>query len=252
MQMEEFLKIKEELIAKVIEFEGLERKISLLNQSYFIEFHEELEQQRYLQYENDYLIKAIAMHSDGKSEEEIKDFLNQCKKEFSRHIQEFRQQYRLALDMERVCSKYSQLDFESVDKAFVDYCSEHHPLVQAYSTEDERKVYQALITVYRLGNIEGFKNLLKESEHVFSSTEVLESEYEDISRIYKESLDQMKKVIQELTSSFPLNKESMFYDEALFTREHIALREKNYQSREMNQALQKDFQLHFSFPFTLS
>lgn len=252
MQKDEFLKLKQELINKVIEFEGLERKISLLSQSYSIEFHQELEQQRYLQYENDYLIKAIAMHADGKTEEEVKEFLNQCKKEFSSHMQGFYQQYRLALDMERICSKYTQLDFESVDQEFIQYCSQYHPLIKAYSTEDERKVYQALITIYRLGNLEGFRNLLKESEHVFSSTEVSADEYESIAKIYKESLEQMDGVIQKLTSPFPLNKEQMFYDDALITREHIYLREKNYQNKEMNQSLQRDFELSFSFPFTLS
>ena len=246
-----FEQTKQELISLVIEFEKTERKIHFLNNVYYLQFYTELEQQRYLQCENDYLVKAIALKSEGKTIEEVKNFLEQCRKEFSTQIQSFYRQHQTALEMERLSKSYKKEDLDKVDEEFEWYCANYHPLVKAHSTEAERNVYVSLVALYRVGNVMGAKNFLKESRSLFTSTEVLENEKEKLIQLYQESISHLKEMISKAKDSFPLNKENIFYDENLLTREEIYLREKNYTSRDMNKALQEDFKQHFSFEFTL-
>ncbi|MDE6655520.1 MAG: hypothetical protein K2J85_00845, partial [Anaeroplasmataceae bacterium] len=251
MYAEEFMKIKNELIELVIEFEQTERKINLLSNAYMLEFYEELQQQRYLLSENDYLIKAIAMKNDGKSKEEIKAFLEDCRKQFSANMQGFYTQYRMAQELGKKASNLSENDMNNMDEAFIEYCSVHHPLIKAHSTPEDRSFYSTLIMLYRMGNVMGFKKFLKECKFKYSSHEITEEEYNNIAKLYLESIDNLKEISQKKKQEFPLNKEDIFYKEELLTRELMYLREKNYKAREMNKALQADFKLHFSFEFTL-
>lgn len=247
-----FEQTKQELINLIIEFENTERKISILNNLYYLRFFKELEQQRYLQYENDYLIKAIAMKSDGKAENEIKEFLEQGKKEFSSKMQAFYRQYQTAQQMEQFSNKkYTKGDFEKTDEKFEWYCANHHPFIKAQCTDFEKVLYSSLIFSYRLGNIAGVNKLLEENQESLSPTEVLESEKESLIQIYQKTIFDIKEMLSKTKEVFPLNKENIFYDDSLLTREEIYLREKNYQAREMNKAIHQDFQQHFSFEFTL-
>lgn len=251
MTFEKFSEIKNELINVVLEFEQTERKIRFLNSSYFLEFYSELEQQRYLQYENDFLIKAIAMSSDGKPEVVIKAFLDQCKKEFETQMQNFYRQHQLAKEMEHQISMLNKEDIERLDSEFKEYCSLHHPLVNVYATIIEKNLYSTLVSLYRLGNISGYKNFIKEFSSSFTTVEIPVEEYEDVAKIYQDTILHLKDVLQQKKQEFPLNKEDIFYKEELLTRELMYLREKNYQAREMNKSLQEDFKLHFTFEFSL-
>lgn len=251
MDLNLFEQTKQELINLVIEFEKTERKKSILNNLYYLHFFKELEQQRYLQYENDYLIKAIAMKSDGKEENEVKEFLEQCRKEFSSNMQAFYRQYQIAQQFERFSKNYTKEDFEKNDEKYEWYCANYHPLIKVHCTASEQVLYSSLNFLYRLGNITGVNNLLEENQKTLSSTEVLDSEKENLLQIYQKTISDIKETLSKTKDDFPLNKENVFFDDNLLTREEIYLREKNYQVREMNKAIQKDFQQHFSFEFTL-
>ena len=251
LNLEEFTSIKNKLIDFVIDFEQTERRIFFLNNAYLLNFHEELEQQRYLQYENEYLIKAIAMDVDGKTEEEVKTFLEGCRKEFEAHIHHFQRQYQTALEYEKQIVNYVKEDIEQNDQEFISYCSIHHPLVKAYSTELERTIYSSLSMLYRTGNITGFKNVMKECSGSFTSPEISSDDYEKIAQLYQETIEHLNSIKQQRDTIFPLNKADIFNKEELITRELMDLREKNYQDREMNKSIQADFKLHFSFEFSL-
>lgn len=251
MNLDVFNQTKQELIQLIIEFEATERKINVLNNTYHLHFHKELEQQRYLQYENDYIVKAIAMKADGKTEEEVKSFLEECRKEFSLNIQAFYRQYQLALEMEKQSKTYTKEDLEKVDQDFKMYCSIHHPLVKAHSTTMERNIYASLIALYRAGNVVGFKNLLKEMEPSFTSPEIEETEIENLISLYKDSIEHLKEILAKSKEVFPITKENIFFNDQLLTREEMYLREKNYKAREINKALEKDFKSQFTFEFSL-
>lgn len=251
MTREEFLSLKEELTNVVVEYEILQRKSSFLNNSYILQFKEELEKQRYLLFENDYLTKAIAKQGEKEDIEEIKKYLDDCKREFAVQIQAFHQQVQQAEEMEKRCSHYHAKDIENLDRDFIEYCKLYHPVIKAHTTENERNLYNVLVVVYRLGNIAGFKALLNENKDVFTSQAVTEEEYDVIAKFYLQSLQNLKGLLYELKNSFPLNKEIIFSDDEAFTKEYMYLREKNYAAREMNKSLHKDFILNFSFDFEL-
>lgn len=251
MTREEFLSLKEELTNVVVEYEVLKRKSSFLNNSYILQFKEELEKQRYLLYENEYLSKAIAKQGEKENLEDIKKYLEEAKKEFEVQIQTFHQQVHQAEEMEKRCSHYHAKDIENLDREFIEYCKLYHPALKAHSTENELNLYNVLVTVYRLGNIAGFKALMSENRDVFTSQMVTEEEYDRIAKYYLQSLQNLSGLLNNLKNSFPLNKEQIFIDDEAYTKEYMYLREKNYAAREMNASLHKDFLLNFSFDFEL-
>lgn len=250
MTKEEFTNLKEDLTNIVIEYEVNQRKSYFLNHFYISHFKEELEQQRYIQYENQYLIDAIAKHTDGVPEEEIKAYLDGCKKDFALHIDQFHQAISEAMELDRRCKNYTTQDIQELDNAYVEYCKNYHPAIKAHSTEVERKVYSLLSPVYRIGNISAFKMILNEYKDVFTSTYIEEEEYDTIGYYYKESLTNLTELVHDLKNEFPLNHEDIFTETGI-TQELIRLREKNYKLREMNQSLHEDFKLHFSYDFIL-
>ena len=234
MNLDEFNLKKETLIEYIIHFEQLQRKVNLLKTSYILEFHKELEEDIKLNIENDALLQAIAMKTGGKKDEDIHGFLEQKKTKFYDQQRIFYQQYNSAKSIEKQCSKYTPKDMEVLDDTFKAYCTKYHPLVHIKATENERNLYPLIITVYRMGNLQGFNSLLKENANE-----------------YLKSIQDLREMISKLKQEFPLNKEEMFYKEDALIREQMELREKIYQLRDMNKALHKDFLLQFSFDFKI-
>ena len=251
MNLDEFNLKKETLIEYIIHFEQLQRKVNLLKTSYILEFHKELEEDIKLNIENDALLQAIAMKTGGKKDEDIHGFLEQKKTKFYDQQRIFYQQYNSAKSIEKQCSKYTPKDMEVLDDTFKAYCTKYHPLVHIKATENERNLYPLLITVYRMGNLQGFNSLLKENESLLTEVEILESEFDSYANEYLKSIQDFREMISKLKQEFPLNKEEMFYKEDALIREQMELREKIYQLRDMNKALHKDFLLQFSFDFKI-
>lgn len=251
MDKEEFNGIQNELINQVINFEQTERSINFLNSLYILRFYQELEQQRYLLFENEYLVKSIAMDADGKTVEEVKAFLEKSKNDFSLYIERFHKQYELAKEMESQLEKYTKEDLEKNDASFIEYCTYFHPLVKTNLNSIDSSIYSSLIMLYRMGNIAGFKNVMKECKDNLHPALFKEENYDEVSKLYKESIEYLNSIKEKKMKEFPLNKKDIFNNEDLITRELIYLREKNYKIKEMNQSLQADFKLHFSFEFSL-
>ncbi len=251
MTLEEFNDLKNELINEVINFEQTERKINILNNLYLIQFSDILEQERYLLFENDCLMKAIAKIADGSSVEDIKKFLENKKMEFNSIISSFRMQCKLALETEQISSKFKKEDLEKVENEIINYCNLYHPFINVLADGNQNSIYGTLIMLYRLGNVQGFKNYMKEITPVLSAIDIKESNFDEVSQKYIETINKLKLIHEEKIKTFPLNKEEIFYKEELLAREEMYLRERNYQARDINKALQEDFKLHFTFNFSL-
>ncbi len=249
--LDEFNKIKEKLINYILDFEILQRKANLLNTSYLLEFHKEIEEEHKLKYENDGLIQAISFAAKGKSENEIKALLEQIRKSYVDYQRHYYQQYNQAKNLEKLCSKYTKEDMEVLDDSFKKYCENYHPLIHIHASEAEKNLYPLLISIFRMGNLQGFKSFLKENEGIFTQEDIEEKGYEFYIAEYQKSILDLQKLIINLKQAFPLNKEDMFYKEELLTREQMDLRENIYNLRDMNKALHKDFLLQFSFDFKL-
>lgn len=248
MKKEEFYLLKEELTNRVIEYEILMRRSTFLNHSYLLEFKDELKNELYLRYENDTILQAIFKNS---IEINIDEYLEECKNKFKERLSVFNSNVKQAEDMSLRCSHYTALDVENLDKAFAKYIKQYHPLIKTHITDMEKNLYNVLITIYRLGNIEGFYNILKENEDVLSLYEIKPEEYEAIAIMYKESLKNINQTIQKMLDSFPLNKENVFQSETAITQELGFLREQNYRLREANKSLHQDFLKNFGKDFEL-
>lgn len=251
MNREEFLSLRQNLLDIVIEYEVLQRKAYFIENSYILEFYVDLEQQRYVQHENDYMIKAIALHTEGKSDFEVQAFLDTCKVEFQGIMNSFQRRYTLAKELEQRCKNYDSEDIVNLDRDFIAYCSKYHPLVKAHSSEQEHNLYNLLISMYRIGNIQGFKSVLEENKSILKDDVIKEEEIDKIAVLYQESLQQLKAVLEKQKNSFPLNKEYLFKDSMNLAKESVRLREENAGDREINKTLQKDFKENFSFQFEL-
>ncbi|MDE6583862.1 MAG: hypothetical protein K2K15_00515, partial [Anaeroplasmataceae bacterium] len=106
-------------------------------------------------------------------------------------------------------------------------------------------------SMYRIGNIQGFKSVLEENKSILKDDVVKEEELDKVASLYRESLQQLKGVLEKQKNSFPLNKEFLFTDPMNLAKESVRLREENAGDREINKTLQKDFKENFSFSFEL-
>lgn len=251
MNKEEFLELKENLTNVVIEYELLQRKATFLNNSYLLEFHDELSAQRYLHYENQYLTSAIVMKNDGKSDAEIKEFLDNCQKEFKNIINNFEFQYRTAKELEKKCSKYTLADMQALDFEMIDYIKLYHPVIKFHSTNNEKNIYNMLINMYRFGNISGFRTLLNNNKDNLKAATISEEDYDSAAHYYNLSLKNISSLLYKLKNEFPLNNEELFKDEKKLNDENFILRQKNNELRTINKKIHKDFVINFNFDFEL-
>lgn len=251
MERKEFLAIRDKLTTVVLEYETMQRKIYFLNNSYYIAFKDLLEQRLYLEYENKYLLEAITKKKENMNGEQIKELLEQNRIQFNSILESFHKKMSTASELEQRCRHYQAADIENLDQEFMDFCMLYHPVIKAHSTVAERNAYSALSMVYRMGNIAGYHNLLEEFKDTFTSTSVLDEEYDTIARLYEESYRNLVALIDKQKNEFPLNKEAIFVDEAAMTNEYAALREKTAQLRDMNKQIHKDFILNYKFDFEL-
>ena len=251
MKQDEFIKIQQNLTHIIMEYEFLQRKGNVIGNSYLLEFYELLEQQKYLEYENKYLTQALMMKAEEKPISEIEEFLNSSKQEFNGIMNFFYKQYATAKELAQRMEHYNAKDIESLDSTFQTYCKLYHPMIKGKVTDGERNLYDILIHLYRLGNVEGFTSFLEENKSMLSPVSFQEEEYASVAKIYEQSIQELSLTIKKQKESFPFNREDLFQDPTSITQEHIKLRESNYNLREMNRSLQKDFQLHFTSTFEL-
>lgn len=251
MEREEFLTIKNRLTDVVLEYETLQRKIHFLHDSYIIAFKEILEQRLYLEYENKDMTDAIAKKENGASVEEVETFLENCRNQFALVLTGFQNKVKKAQELEQRCRHYRAEDIENLDREFMEFCTLYHPVIKAHSTIAERNAYSAISMVYRMGNIPGFKNLINEFKDVFTTSSVLEEEYDTVAKLYEESYKNLVPIIARQKNEFPLNIEPIFSNEAALTNEYADLREKTALLRDMNKQIHKDFLLYFEFDFQL-
>ncbi|MDE5566006.1 MAG: hypothetical protein K2I77_03360, partial [Anaeroplasmataceae bacterium] len=232
----------------VLDYEVTQRKIYFLKNSYMVEFFKNLEEKLYLEYENKYMVEAIAKKDEIES---IETLLEENKKSFETILNGFHKEIESAKDLERRCRNYTIKDMENLDQEFMDFCILYHPVLKGHSTMSERSAFSSLCMVYRMGNIAGFRNLLNETKDLFSVPVITEEEYEPLAKLYQESYQNLSSLLTKQKNEFPLNRESLFQSSEEITKEYGLLRQSNYDLRQMNKAIHQDFTSHFNIDFTL-
>lgn len=245
MTREDFLQLKQELTNIVVQYEYAQKKSYFFQQSYYIEFSEELEQELCLQLENEAILQAIQMFSDGKDKKEIFSFLEKKKEMIKEQYNHLKRRIKEATEMAQRCSHYTPTDMMQLDEEFMDYCINNHPVIKAHSTEMEKNLYNILSTSYRMGNLTGFRMILKENKDVFTLVNVEEEQYDSIAGFYTQSIQNLTLLLHKMNTSFPLTKEREVTEENAATAEHGKLREKMYALREINKNLHKDLVYNF-------
>ncbi len=251
MEKEVFMNLKNKLINALVECELLQRKIYFLSQAYLLEFHDYLEQNLYLTQENNILINSIKLKVDGKTLEEIKDYQKDAEAEFTKQLNDFNRKYQKALDLKKRCKNYSENDLIQLDENFKQYCILYHPVLKVNSSMQEQLIYQSLASLYREGNITGYRNLINEFSNVLSPVQIEDKDLEIASVHYQKSLDDILRAVQQQKEQMPLIKEDIFNDDAKMTNEYADIRETNYEGKQMNQNLQKDYQEQFGSTYEL-
>lgn len=251
MEKEVFEALKSKLTGVLVECELLQRKINFLNSTYMLEFYEYLKQNLYLNSENDILLKSIQMKIDGKSLEEIKNFLQQEKEQFSVKLRLFDDKYQKALALQKRCKNYQAEDMVKLDEEYKNYCVLYHPVLKVNPNTQEQLVYSALSRLYREGDMMGYRNLFNEIYPSLAVTRFSEEDYDSVAEIFQKNIEELTNTIQIQKGQMPLNKEDIFTDDAKMTNEYADIRQTNYMARDMNRNLQKDFNEHFGYVFEL-
>lgn len=248
MEKEEFLAIKDNLTKLVLDYEVLQRKIYFLKNSYMVEFSKLLEEKLYLEYENKYMIEAIAKKDKIDS---IEALLEENKKSFETVLNVFHKEIESAKDLECRCRNYTIKDMKNLDQEFMDFCIQYHPVLKGHSSMNERSAFSSICMVYRMGNIAGFRNILNETKDLFTLPTINKEEYEPLAKIYQDSYQNLTSLMTKQQNEFPLNRESLFQSSEEITKEYGLLRQSNYDLRQMNNAIHQDFKNHFNTDFTL-
>ena len=249
MNNDQFYIIKEKLTDIVLEYELLQRKSDFLKNSYLVHFGDLLLEELRITSENKCMLQAIKNKIDIKDVNDAEVLIEKSKIDYEKEKGKLENKISFAVDLDNKCKKYTPDYLNTLDTKYLNYCKEYHPAIKGHSTENERKLYSILSTVYRICDLVAFEELLEDGKKYLTSCEIEESEYDLIASYYNESINNLSELISNMKNSFPINSEEMFSNDALIVREYGRLRQRNYTLKEMNKELHKDFELNYSFDF---
>ena len=241
MLKEEFLSLKDNLINTVIEFERLQRKSNFLRQTYLLELSDQIKSEFTYRSENEIMLKSIKLKKDGSSIAEIEKMIAKGKADLNSKNKNFEKQLASAVELSERCKGYSISDMEKMDADFADFCSDFHPTIMAKASENLRNIYSILANLYRNGMIKEFYSFLEESKEQLIIYLPYESSFEGLSYFYNESIANLKRLIEKMKNSFPLNIEKSFESYDSMTTLIGNKREEVYTLREMNKAIRLDY-----------
>ena len=243
MDNKDFLTVQNEVIEKVFELENIKRREYLAQFKYISLFHDYIIEQATLQYENRIMLEAIKSKADN-----VEFNVVEKKKELEDKINGFEANNNLGKQVLEVYDKYSLEDINSLDELYKEFISKYHPAINVKSSNEQVQLYQALTSVYLIGEVNEFKSMY-ETAIVNLKELVIEDDEDKIIETYKLTLENIKPLINKRKESLPFIYEDLVNDESKITSEISKFRESIYQLKEMNKKLRMDYEVNFNESF---
>lgn len=235
-----FLETKEKLVEKVYELENLKRREYYAQYKYFILFHDYIVDQTKLQYENKNMLDSI------KAKRENVEFNLQEKEiELENKLIGFENNCKIAKQVLGIYDKYTKEDIEKLDENYKEFVSKYHPAINVKSSQEQVQLYQALTSIYLVGEVKEFESMYITAKDRLSEL-VIEEDMEKILETYNLSLNNITPLIEKRKGSLPFKYEEIVDNEYNITNEISKFRQNIYTLKEMNKNIKLDYELNFN------
>lgn len=235
-----FLETKEKLVEKVYELENLKRREYYAQYKYFILFHDYIVDQTKLQYENKNMLDSI------KAKRENVEFNLQEKEiELENKLIAFENNCKIAKQVLGIYDKYTKEDIEKLDENYKEFVSKYHPAINVKSSQEQVQLYQALTSIYLIGEVKEFESMYETAKDRLSEL-VIEEDMEKILETYNLSLNNITPLIEKRKESLPFKYEEIVDNEYNITNEISKFRQNIYTLKEMNKNIKLDYELNFN------
>ena len=235
-----FLETKEKLVEKVYELENLKRREYYAQYKYFILFHDYIVDQTKLQYENKNMLDSI------KAKRENVEFNLQEKEiELENKLIAFENNYKIAKQVLGIYDKYTKEDIEKLDENYKEFVSKYHPAINVKSSQEQVQLYQALTSIYLVGEVKEFESMYITAKERLGEL-VVENDMEKILETYNLSLNNITPLIEKRKESLPFKYEEIVDNEYNITNEISKFRQNIYTLKEMNKNIKLDYELNFN------
>ena len=243
------LKLKEDTINIVIDFELTQRHMSFLKHVYIVHFKDLILEEKKLFLENDIMFKSIQMEIKKVGQDKIDELIENAKLQYQKIEETINYEYSQASKIVEKCKLYTIEEMEEADDIMRKYCRLYHPAIKVTNNNFDISFYNNLCSLYRNGNLEGCKTLFEKYKDALQS---VDNNIELKEEAYSKTLKNISDLIKKNQNDFPLNKSELLSTEEGITREYGEYRDKIYKLKEINLALHKDFILKFNKDFIIS
>ena len=238
-----FLNIKENLIDKVYELENLKKREYYAQYKYYILFHDYIKEQAKLKFENQIILEAIKSKADN-----IELNVEEKKSELENKLLGFENNCKIAKQVLDIYDKYTKEDLEQLDNKYYGFVSKYHPAINVKSSEEQVQLYQALTSIYLVGEVKEFESMYETAKERLSEL-VIEDDEEKIIETYNLSLNNLAPLIEKRKNSLPFKYEEIINNEYNITNEIAKFRQNIYSLKEMNKNLKLDYENNFNKKF---
>lgn len=251
MNYNEFLEMKSEFASYIYRYEYF-LKCGTINDCYYTNFFSSMVNEiRRVDVENNVMISVIKMKNEGKSDEEIKEYLNKSKEAFKNEKDRMELKNKLAKEVVLNTDKLSNEDKKNFEEIFLDYVRKNHPVVKCLVSDEEEKLFHVLDKLYKENNYTGFKEILDMNKNLFKDAEYKEEDYNKISGYYYDMKKRINQDYMKKQQSYPYNKQETLKNDISVAREMGDLKARLNEFKAANKNIHKDYINIFENDFSI-
>jgi len=251
MNLNEFLEMKNEFAEYIYRYEYF-LKCGAINDCYYTHFFSKfLNEIRTLGIENEVMSTAIKMKSEGKSDEEINEYINKAKEGFSEDQKKIDYKTTLAEQVVANNEKLSIEDKKQFEIDYLDYVKKNHPIVKCLATEAEENAFNMISKLYKENNYYGFKSFIDMNKAIFTNPDYKEQDFNKISAYYYDIKKNINTDYQRKQNMYPYNKQDTLKNEISIARENGDLKAKLNEYKGINKSIRQDYVNYFKQDFSL-
>lgn len=239
MLYNEFIKLQEQVKDILVNYTYFLKKGAQLNFKYTASFKDEILKDFKIRNENTMLITAITMLNDKKKLEEVDNYINDYKKNYSKDLINLNN--RIIASTNILNNELTLELKEELEKHFVELVKNYYPALRLEENSEYIKAFELLQSLYQQNNYNTYFASYELFKNLFTLKDYHGVDFDRYATIYMNLMQQITTDTVKRKQAYPYIKEEVFEDEISLAREKGDFKARINKLLEANASIKKDF-----------
>lgn len=250
MNREEFDELRSEFAEYIYRYEYF-LKVGFINDAYYTKtFHEELEPNALLEFENSIIFAALK-EKEANKDFDVTGFLNAEKENKKVFLNNIKEKNKRTIALVEKLDKMTSEEKKNIEIKYLDIVKKYHPVVRVFVSEEEKIIYNKLREFYNNNEMGAFDEILSLNVNVFQPIDYKPEMYNNVSGFFYDNQKRINADYSKKSKEYPFNIGEALKDEITIAREKGDLKAKHTELLRSNQDLKKHYKELFGNDFSL-